>query len=166
MTIKYLTLFNTILNDAPQPWQIGFQDSATPMMEGIVEFHDQIFFYLIIILVFVTWILSSILFAFTSNKNKLSAKYENHGTYVPIQKYSKLNKKLYIRNYTTTTYGETSDNNICYVKIYENAYTMKKVIFSENQGKSGISMFTNKLTNDTYIGQSIDISKRLKNYLN
>jgi cytochrome c oxidase subunit 2 len=84
MTIKFLSIFDIILNDAPQPWQIGFQDGATPIMEGIVEFHDQIFFYLIIIIVFVTWILSSILFTFSSNKNKLSAKYENHGTLIEL----------------------------------------------------------------------------------
>jgi hypothetical protein len=28
---------NPIFNDAPKPWQIGFQDGATPTMEGIVE---------------------------------------------------------------------------------------------------------------------------------
>src|ERR1700733_9532476 len=32
--------------------------------------------------------------------------------------------------------------------------------------KSGIYMWTNKLTNDLYIGQSKDISKRFKNYFN
>ena len=38
-----------ILNDTPQPWQIGFQDSAAPGFEGINDLHDSIFFYLIII---------------------------------------------------------------------------------------------------------------------
>jgi cytochrome c oxidase subunit 2 len=36
--------------DAPKPWGIYFQDSATPQMEGLVELHDNIMFYLIIIL--------------------------------------------------------------------------------------------------------------------
>ena len=44
-----MALFGYIFNDAPQPWQIGFQDGATPIMEGIVELHDQILFYLIIL---------------------------------------------------------------------------------------------------------------------
>ena len=35
-----------IFNDAPQPWQIGFQDSAAPGFTGIVELHNTIFFYL------------------------------------------------------------------------------------------------------------------------
>lgn len=36
--------------DAPRPWGIYFQDSATPQMEGLVELHDNILFYLVIIL--------------------------------------------------------------------------------------------------------------------
>jgi group I intron endonuclease len=55
---------------------------------------------------------------------------------------------------------------INYIKRYENAYDMRKDILKENKGKSGIYMLTNKLTNDIYIGQSIDISKRFKNYFN
>lgn len=46
-----VNIFNTILRcDSPEPWQIGFQDSATPIHEGICELHDNIFYYLIIIL--------------------------------------------------------------------------------------------------------------------
>lgn len=26
--------------DAPRPWGLYFQDSATPQMEGLVELHD------------------------------------------------------------------------------------------------------------------------------
>ena len=49
--LQNISIFNTIFNDAPQPWQTGFQDSATPGFSGIVELHDTIFFYLIIICV-------------------------------------------------------------------------------------------------------------------
>jgi cytochrome c oxidase subunit 2 len=37
-------------NDTPSPWGIYFQDSATPQMEGLEELHDNIMFYLVIIL--------------------------------------------------------------------------------------------------------------------
>ena len=30
------------------PWGIYFQDSATPQMEGLVELHDNIMYYLVI----------------------------------------------------------------------------------------------------------------------
>jgi group I intron endonuclease len=58
------------------------------------------------------------------------------------------------------------NKNLKYVKIYEDAYKMRKDILRENKGKGGIYMLTNKLTNDIYIGQSIDISNRFKNYFN
>lgn len=47
---------NLILNDAPQPWQIGFQDSAAPGFSGVVELHNTLFFYLIVVVVGVFFI--------------------------------------------------------------------------------------------------------------
>lgn len=45
------TFFSSVLfNDAPEPWQLGFQDGASPTHEGITELHDTIFFYLVVIL--------------------------------------------------------------------------------------------------------------------
>ncbi len=44
-------LFSITLSncDAPEPWQLGFQDPATPTVEGMIEFHDFLMFYAIII---------------------------------------------------------------------------------------------------------------------
>lgn len=39
-----------IFKDAPEPWQLGFQDAASPVMEEIIFFHDQIMFILTIII--------------------------------------------------------------------------------------------------------------------
>src|SRR5437868_3670062 len=47
--------------DAPRPWGLYFQDSAAPQMEGLVELHDNIMFYLIIILFGVGWVLVSVI---------------------------------------------------------------------------------------------------------
>lgn len=82
--------FNTIYNDAPEPWQIGFQDSAAPGFDGIVKLHDSIFFYLILISVGVFWMLFAIMKNFSSMKSSIVYKYLNHGKIVPIQKCSKL----------------------------------------------------------------------------
>ena len=38
------------LNDTPVPWGLFFQDNATPQMEGLEELHNNIFFYLAIIM--------------------------------------------------------------------------------------------------------------------
>lgn len=170
---KTLSLLNTIYNDAAQPWQIGFQDSAAPGFTGIVELHNTIFFYLIVICVGVFWVLGSSIYYFNIKNSPIIHKYLNHGRYVPIQKYSKLDRKCFkikqfisVRAYSTIPSNQLKDININYEKVYENIFDMKKDILNENKGKSGIYMLTNKLTNDIYIGQSTDLSKRLKNYLN
>ena len=46
--------------DTPRPWGLYFQDSATPQMEGLVELHDNIMYYLVIILFAVAWVMLSI----------------------------------------------------------------------------------------------------------
>ncbi|OTA73003.1 hypothetical protein M434DRAFT_288226 [Hypoxylon sp. CO27-5] len=45
-----LKSFLKISLDVPTPWGIYFQDSATPQMEGLVELHDNIMYYLVMIL--------------------------------------------------------------------------------------------------------------------
>nr|AHX00138.1 cytochrome c oxidase subunit 2 [Rhizophagus irregularis] len=83
-------LFDTIFmvkvayNDAPQPWQLGFQDGGSPSIEGIVELHDQVMFYLVIILLGVGWMLGSTIRKFNSNHNQIVHKYHNHGTLIEL----------------------------------------------------------------------------------
>lgn len=168
---KTLSLLNTIYNDAAQPWQIGFQDSAAPGFTGIIELHNTIFFYLIVICVGVFWVLGSSIYYFNIKNSPIIHKYLNHGKHVPIQKCSKLNNNLfkngmYISKHTYTTLSNNILNfdNLNYVKFYENIFDMKKDILNENKGKSGIYMLTNKVTKNIYIGLSTDLSKRFKNY--
>ena len=164
---------NKIKADIPLAWGLYFQDGASPSFEGIVDLHNRIMFYLIVILFGVTWVMLSIIWNFNKSQNKLVYRYLNHGKYVPIQKCSKfdntiLKSKIYIpwRSYTTLSGNPLDNNDINQVKVYEDAYDMRKDILKENKGKSGIYMLTNKLTNDIYIGQSVDISKRFRNYFN
>lgn len=83
MLISYLKNFIGVINaDAPESWQLYFQDSATPMAEGIVRLHDDIMFYLILIIVGVIWMIFAIVYKF---KNAAFAhKYLTHGTLVEI----------------------------------------------------------------------------------
>jgi len=151
--------YHGLFCDAPRPWGLYFQDSATPQMEGLVELHDNILFYLVIILFGVGWILASIVKNYSYKVAPISHKYLNHGKYVPIKKcfkFNKINNNLYyIRLYSTT-----SEENVHSMKFYQDAYYMKKIIIKDNKNKSGIYKWTNKLTNDIYIGQSIDLAKR------
>jgi cytochrome c oxidase subunit II len=70
--------------DAPQAWGLYFQDSATPQMEGLVELHDNIMYYLVIILFAVGWILLSIVRNYVFTKSPISHKYLNHGTLIEL----------------------------------------------------------------------------------
>jgi cytochrome c oxidase subunit 2 len=79
-----LNIFSHIHNDASYPWQIGFQDGSTPSFEGIVELHDSIFFYLIVISFLVFWMLGSVLIYFNSDRTKIVHKYHNHGTLIEL----------------------------------------------------------------------------------
>lgn len=72
------------LCDTPRPWGLYFQDSATPQMEGIVELHDYIMFYLVTILFAVGWIMLSIIMKFSRFKSPISHKYLNHGTLIEL----------------------------------------------------------------------------------
>jgi len=70
--------------DAPHAWGIYFQDSATPQMEGLVELHDNIMYYLVLILFAVGWVLFSITRYFVETKSPISHKYLNHGTLIEL----------------------------------------------------------------------------------
>ena len=167
--------YKSKMSDIPLAWGLYFQDGASPSFEGIVDLHNRIMFYLVIILFGVSWIMFSIIWNFNKSRNKLVYRYLNHGKYVPIQKCSKFdNAILKSKNeiytplwfYTTLSSNHLYNNDISLVKVYENAYDMKKDILKENKGKSGIYLLTNRLTNDIYIGQFKDISKRFRNYFN
>jgi len=54
MIVREWLFFPIAPCDAAKPWQLGFQDATTPMMQGIIDLHHDIFFFLILILVFVS----------------------------------------------------------------------------------------------------------------
>ena len=69
-------------NDTPEPWNLFFQDSATPQMEGLEEFHNNVFFFLAIVMFSVSWIFISIIIKFSWAL--ISNKYINHGTLIEL----------------------------------------------------------------------------------
>jgi len=82
--MNFFNIKNIINLDAPTAWGIYFQDSATPQMEGLVELHDNIMYYLVIILFAVGWILFSIIRNYVITKSPISHKYLNHGTLIEL----------------------------------------------------------------------------------
>jgi cytochrome c oxidase subunit 2 len=55
--------------DVSEPWQMGFQDSASPIMEGLVNLHHDIMFILTVVMVFVMWMLGRTIYFFEGNPN-------------------------------------------------------------------------------------------------
>lgn len=70
---------NLILNfsycDAPEAWQMGVQDPATPAMEGMLFFHNYLVFFLILIGSFVFWMLYQVLINYNEFVNPQSNKF-------------------------------------------------------------------------------------------
>lgn len=81
---------SVFLLDAPTAWQLGFQTPATEIMERIVDLHHDVMFFLVLVIAFVSWILSRIVFLF-GNKNTAwvrvafahHTKLEQIWTYIP-----------------------------------------------------------------------------------
>lgn len=74
-----------------------------------------------------------------------------------------LNKKT-IRLYSTSNEDLTKDLNP--LKVYDNLKKDQSCILIEQKDKSGIYLLINKINGHSYIGSSINLSSRMKNYLN
>ena len=73
----------TVFCDAAENWQISFQDPATPIMEGIINLHHDLMFFLCVISVFVTWMLFRTLWHFQVAQNKIPSSL-THGTLIEM----------------------------------------------------------------------------------
>jgi len=61
--------------DAAEQWQLGFQDPATPSMEGMIDFHNYIMIFVITIGLFVLWMLYQVFVFFNEGTNPFSVKF-------------------------------------------------------------------------------------------
>jgi heme/copper-type cytochrome/quinol oxidase subunit 2 len=50
-----------LFQDFPRILQLGFQDTATPVMSAIIDLHSYVLFFLIIIIVFVAFLIYEVL---------------------------------------------------------------------------------------------------------
>lgn len=98
-----MNIFNFFVYlDSAVDGQFGFQDPATPIMEGIIDLHHHIFFFLVVILFFVLWFMYRILdyfFLIPSRLETIANEYlwDNIGNkenyvYLVVKKLSLLNK--------------------------------------------------------------------------
>jgi len=78
-------MFSFFLLDSSTPWQIYFQDAASPVMEGIINLHHDLMFFLTFILFFVLVVMARTLYFFGYNSNDAFAgKNVVHGTVLEI----------------------------------------------------------------------------------
>ena len=68
--------------DFARPYQLGFQDPATPVAEGIVDLHHDIMFFLCIVCIFVLYMLTRTVMLFQSTKNNFTKI--THGKVIEI----------------------------------------------------------------------------------
>jgi len=71
-------LFNNAFLDAATPWQIGFQDPATPIIIGIIHFHNHLIFFLVVIGTFVCWLLYKALVLFKEDPSREASKFTHN----------------------------------------------------------------------------------------
>lgn len=62
--INIINMFFQTFNLEASTWQINFQDPATPIAARIIEIHHHVFFFLTIVLIFVTWMIYRVLHSF------------------------------------------------------------------------------------------------------
>jgi hypothetical protein len=53
LSTNFFTSSSFVWLDAAEPWQFGFQSAVTPVMEGIINFHNYIMLFFICILFFI-----------------------------------------------------------------------------------------------------------------
>lgn len=85
--IVFYYLYSFFLNpcflDYAHPWQISFQDPATPVMEGIIALHHDLMFVLSIIGSSVIWLLLRTTYLFYHKNNPIPSTL-THGTTIEI----------------------------------------------------------------------------------
>lgn len=77
---------NLALAYSEKLWQLGFQEPATPIMEGIINFHNHIMFFMVGVGVFVMWLLGKCLFLYSNSPLTKNSPIDNftHATTVEI----------------------------------------------------------------------------------
>ncbi len=67
----------------PLPWQMGFQEPATPVMERIVNFHNLLLVIISVIVVFVVGLLVYVIIRFRASRNPIPSK-TTHNTLLEV----------------------------------------------------------------------------------
>jgi len=83
MLILLFFIPHLVISDVAESWQVGFQDPATPIMEGIINLHHDLMFFICVISVFVSWMLARTIWHFQI-ENNIQPSSLTHGTLIEI----------------------------------------------------------------------------------
>lgn len=78
-----LAVPGTVLASQPRPWQIDFQDAATPLMEQITSFHNLLLIIITVISVFVLALLAWVAIKFNEKANPTPSR-TTHNTTIEV----------------------------------------------------------------------------------
>jgi cytochrome c oxidase subunit 2 len=67
----------------PSPWQIGLQQSVTPVMDNIIWFHDYLLYWITAITAFVLVLLLIVIFRFNARANPVPSR-TTHNTLIEV----------------------------------------------------------------------------------
>lgn len=74
---------NALADGMAKPWQMNFQDAASPVMEKIHSFHDLLFWLITIITLFVLFLLIYVIVKFNEKANPVPSK-TTHNTFIEV----------------------------------------------------------------------------------
>jgi cytochrome c oxidase subunit 2 len=78
-------MYLNFLLDSSSSWQIYFQDSATPVMEGIINLHHDLMFFITFVFFFVLIVLTRTLFFYSGGSADIGeSRNVVHGTIIEI----------------------------------------------------------------------------------
>lgn len=103
---------------------------------------------------------------YRSTRKLITGKYSPWNQNSLIYSYNlKFNFKSTIRFYSTSNV-ENNTKGINPLKVYDNFKENKLCILKEQKDKSGVYCFINKINGNSYVGSSIYLASRMRNYLN
>lgn len=67
----------------PSPWELGLQQSATPVMDNIIQFHDFLLYIITAIATFVLLLLVIVMVRFNARSNPAPSR-TSHNTWLEV----------------------------------------------------------------------------------
>jgi cytochrome c oxidase subunit 2 len=85
MILNFLkSIFFVSYCDAAESWQLGVQDPATPIIEGMLHFHNYLMIFLVTITLFIFWMLGQVVTYFRESVNNPVSQKFTHSSILEI----------------------------------------------------------------------------------